>query len=464
MDGEEFAPQRDFESIKFDAKPFAHGSCREAYRGRIRSSQNRKILDKLSRDGWVPVLMEGGRVVYPCVVKKFKSEHVRSASQWNVDLKLLAESQCFAKKFNQTMQPKREINFAKAFLAKTVETAKARSWARVEIVCVEPFLEGRFVKVLSNSGVFKDSEEAKIASAFSHWTWAETGGKMLICDLQGVMQDDGSWLLTDPAVLTPKVGTFGPTDLGLPGMHAFWFSHKCSEMCEHLPKPKPDGFPSSPPTLLHCRLGTTYTWQMADVSLCVHKQVGGTCYAHAAATVLRAAEGRIIGRCPENFESLVDRIIAKYGSDGACSTEVLANECPRKSLRHKRVQLHQAEEAMEKGHAILASFWLTEEMWNAFRDFFNKTPAGVLDELPAQNKGVTEGHSVVVAGQRKDLWFLKNSWGTKWAAEGYFRVKKELFTRIQSTYQHVYFLEQDLTSHDQQAYQHFRRNLIQAKL
>ena len=96
--------------------------------------------------------------------------------------------------------------------------------------------------------------------------------------------------------------------------------------------------------------------------------------------------------------------------------------------------------------------------------FFNKTPAGVLDELPAQNKGVTEGHSVVVAGQRKDLWFLKNSWGTKWAAEGYFRVKKELFTRIQSTYQHVYFLEQDLTSHDQQAYQHIRRNLIQAKL
>lgn len=431
------------------------------------------ITRQLSLDGWVAVVKEGGRVVYPCVVKMFKSEHVHSASQWNVDLKLLAESQGLAHKFNQTMLKRRGINFAKPFLAKTVERGsigllallEERPQPRVhldEIVCVEPFLEGRFVKVLSNSGVFKDSEEAKIASAFSHWTWAETGGKMLICDLQGVMQDDGSWLLTDPAVLTPKVGTFGPTDLGLPGMHAFWFSHKCSEMCEHLPKPKPDDLPSSPPTLLQCCLGTTYTWQMADVSLCVHKQVGKTCYAHATATILRAAEGRIIGRCPENFESLVDRIIAKYGSNGACTTEVLADECPRKGLRHSKVQLHQAEEAMEKGHAILASFWLTEEMWDAFRDFFNKTPAGVLDELPAHNKEVTTGHAVVVAGQTKDLWFLKNSWGTKWAAEGYFRVKKELFTRIQSAYQHVYFLEQDLTSRDQQAYQDFLRNQIRA--
>ena len=69
----------------------------------------------------------------------------------------------------------------------------------------------------------------------------------------------------------------------------------------------PQDLPSSPP-IIPSVSSTTFSWQMADASLCAHKQEGGTYYAHAAATVVRAAVGRIIGRTPEHFDRMVGRI------------------------------------------------------------------------------------------------------------------------------------------------------------
>lgn len=48
----------------------------------------------------------------------------------------------------------------------------------------------------------------------------------------------------------------------------------------------------------------------------MHLQYGETCYANAGATILRAAESRIVGRILEPHEVIVQRLIAKYGIKG----------------------------------------------------------------------------------------------------------------------------------------------------
>eukprot|EP00486_Rosalina_sp_Unknown_P002308 CAMPEP_0201577292 /NCGR_PEP_ID=MMETSP0190_2-20130828/23585_1 /ASSEMBLY_ACC=CAM_ASM_000263 /TAXON_ID=37353 /ORGANISM="Rosalina sp." /LENGTH=74 /DNA_ID=CAMNT_0048009139 /DNA_START=35 /DNA_END=256 /DNA_ORIENTATION=+ len=52
------------------------------------------------------------------------------------------------------------------------------------------------------------------------------------------------------------------------------------------------------------------------------KQSGGTCYAHACASAIRATESRIVGRNPQSHESLVREITNKYGCDGGHVTIV----------------------------------------------------------------------------------------------------------------------------------------------
>ena len=45
-------------------------------------------------------------------------------------------------------------------------------------------------------------------------------------------------------------------------------------------------------------IGTKKT-KMAEISQKVHIQIGGTCYANAIASVIRATEKRIYGRVPD---------------------------------------------------------------------------------------------------------------------------------------------------------------------
>jgi len=44
----------------------------------------------------------------------------------------------------------------------------------------------------------------------------------------------------------------------------------------------------------------------------VHKQHGGTCYAHAVATVVASAEKQIVGRILKDHDTIVDEITKRY--------------------------------------------------------------------------------------------------------------------------------------------------------
>lgn len=102
---------------------------------------------------------------------------------------------------------------------------------------VEKKLPGKFRKFNSNTG-WAD-ERHPLPQFFSHWTYVRSGGKELVCDLQGVLGRPGEpasgmeelshfagvydsvYLLTDPAIMTTS-RRWGLTDLGRDGINE-WF-------------------------------------------------------------------------------------------------------------------------------------------------------------------------------------------------------------------------------------------------
>lgn len=109
---------------------------------------------------------------------------------------------------------------------------------------MEPKLNGQFTKYNSNFGqTYQDDKNYKYtpeekakrketfeaAEAFSHFTLADSGGSMLVCDLQGVHD-----FLTDPQIHTENGQGFGMGNMGLEGIQKWMEKHTCNHICEAL--------------------------------------------------------------------------------------------------------------------------------------------------------------------------------------------------------------------------------------
>eukprot|EP00435_Cladocopium_sp_Y103_P049461 s508_g14.t3 len=99
---------------------------------------------------------------------------------------------------------------------------------------LEPFLEGKYQKYTNNSGFI--AEGAKLAEAFSHFTFCHSGGQMMVTDLQGFE----SSIFTDPQIHCVNKEFFGRGNLGSLGMDECFLGHSCNEICAALKlKPHP---------------------------------------------------------------------------------------------------------------------------------------------------------------------------------------------------------------------------------
>ena len=81
----------------------------------------------------------------------------------------------------------------------------------------------------------------EIPQAFSHFTYVHTHCKMLVCDLQGVLDKNTQpfrFQLTDPVIhyssLKGRTSVHGRTDHGAQGIKMFFDTHRCWTLCRLL--------------------------------------------------------------------------------------------------------------------------------------------------------------------------------------------------------------------------------------
>ncbi|CAE8626600.1 unnamed protein product [Polarella glacialis] len=116
----------------------------------------------------------GDRRGQPCVVKWFKTGQVFEGTFWNEDLKAVEKASEIIDAFNLRGIAEMKIRINRPGVwTKTSDGQK---------VLVEPLIE-QFQKFNSNTGYANSS--FKLLQALSHFSYDYSGGKYLLCDLQG---------------------------------------------------------------------------------------------------------------------------------------------------------------------------------------------------------------------------------------------------------------------------------------
>lgn len=164
--------------------------------------------------------VSGERRGQSCVVKSFKSGDVYNSVAYNMDLKALTEAKRIITAFNRHVRP-----------ARPVYINDARVWRRDKdgaALLVEPRIVGTFRHFNSNTGY--EADGCMTMAALSHFSFHFSGGRHLLCDLQGGQYHD-HYILTDPVIISTTAGIYGPTDLGKRGIEQFFSQHQCSRMC-----------------------------------------------------------------------------------------------------------------------------------------------------------------------------------------------------------------------------------------
>lgn len=187
----------------WERERFAEGDFRYVYRGKYD---------------------QGERVGEECVRKEFKTGCVYESSFFQNDIKAVRQAAEIVKKFN-----------ALKILNKPIYVNEPEVWVgdsgcslAGQRMLVEPMIKGEYFKFNSNTGYAAADSEAM--QALSHFSYHHSGGKLLLCDLQGGRYSN-CYILTDPVILS-EGKQFGPTDLAQQGINNFMAHHKCNRFCD----------------------------------------------------------------------------------------------------------------------------------------------------------------------------------------------------------------------------------------
>ena len=192
-------------------------------------------------------------------------------------------------------------------------------------------------------------------------------------------------------------------------------------------------------------------------------QKGGTCYANAVAAGILLASARVLGRPKLDFFELRNKLINKYGKDGAATEMVLKEVLGEYRLHYKSVNEEEARKAIMKTRPCIARFGLDAKQWGNFTMFFEHNPKGILTkEILNQDNFYswsTPGrHAVVLTHISKDYLKFLNSWGTDFADNGYFRIKSA--DVIDPEFFYIFWYVSDLNNEEINYFNNYMQNLI----
>ena len=197
------------------SKMIDSGSFRYCYKG--------KIHDKFGNITTTNDFPSG-----ECVVKIYKNPKYCQDYIKDLNLSKVAKEQALY--FNIKIGVPNKINYILPYVS------SININGREERITIEPFLKG-FKKFYNSDGEEVEQEDGKRfnkhCSAFSHFTWLNFRGRMVVTDLQGIFKN-GEYYLTDPACQSLEQ-SYGYSDLGAQGIIKFLLLHKCTSICKNWP-------------------------------------------------------------------------------------------------------------------------------------------------------------------------------------------------------------------------------------
>ncbi|XP_014778417.1 uncharacterized protein LOC106874992 [Octopus bimaculoides] len=211
-----------------------------------------------------------------CSIKTFK-DRIGDYEDWRKEITKCKQANDLAQQFNLCSADERKIFFEVPIIAEMdmlshctqliQKVTRKKIFVLEECIAIEPFLKGSFQKFSSTyspyytcngggdganitaptanyngTGYGKHAKgkgasttntyanNLAFAEAFSHYTYWYTKGRMVVDDLQGVIQDANHFRLTDPSIHSVKL-SYGPTDNGQNGITAFLSKHRCNKIC-----------------------------------------------------------------------------------------------------------------------------------------------------------------------------------------------------------------------------------------
>jgi len=205
--------------LENDGEKYKYVATRESHAGADKRAYKAKLINPRKCD---------------VVIKTKERGRCERKSGWDIDMKTLQKAEELAVRYNETKKPSRPVHFRQPIVMKLVSVSSSKNPLSKKIgeyVLVEAYLEGEWEKFNDNGGGVNEKYETSL-QAFSHYTYDETNGELLVCDLQGVKDKDG-YSLTDAAIHS-RTGEYGPADWGESGMQDFFETHKCRCYCRHL--------------------------------------------------------------------------------------------------------------------------------------------------------------------------------------------------------------------------------------
>ncbi|OAJ37841.1 hypothetical protein BDEG_21817 [Batrachochytrium dendrobatidis JEL423] len=202
-----FARENDsFETVPNMDVVFARGAFKNVYKGKY---------------------TKGNRTGQESVTKIFKSGSVFQESYFDNELKIVNKALEIINRFNKDQLVDQNIwlNIPAVwtFLPGTTRAG--------EKCLVEPMIIN-FQKFNSNTGWTSNelSGWTLVMQALSHYSYHVTDCQLLLCDLQGGIQNNG-FIITDPVVMS-RTQEYGPTDFGPKGISTFFSRHNCNKFCK----------------------------------------------------------------------------------------------------------------------------------------------------------------------------------------------------------------------------------------
>ncbi|KAI0441289.1 kinase-like domain-containing protein [Xylaria telfairii] len=192
----------------------------------------------------------GARAGQECVCKEFKTGSVYEEHYFEEELNIICGTEAVINDWHDA----RVIDKRVLLNTPAIWTYEKTGEKTGEKALVEPMIEN-FEKFNSNSGwaSITGGVWSEAMQALSHFSYHNSGGQLLLCDLQGGSYRDG-YILSDPVIMS-QLQTYGPTDLGPNGIRSFFHRHRCGRYCKaewRKPQVRTRGTP-----LIPMRQGTT---------------------------------------------------------------------------------------------------------------------------------------------------------------------------------------------------------------